>query len=77
MKIYNCYLYRRLKNYSQVVFCVGLLLLSDSALAEKPIFELVIRDHLFYPSELIVPAGQKVKLLISNEDATQIGRAHV
>jgi hypothetical protein len=49
---------------------VGLALIANLAVAGKPVFELVIRDHLFYPSELIVPAGQKVKLLISNEDAT-------
>lgn len=48
----------------------GFALIANSSLADKPVFELVIRDHLFYPSELIVPAGQKVKLLISNEDAT-------
>ena len=33
-------------------------------------FELIIRDHLFYPSELIVPAGKKIKLLVINEDST-------
>lgn len=38
--------------------------------ADKPIFELIIRDHLFYPSELVIPAGQKIKLLITNEDTT-------
>lgn len=40
------------------------------ASADKPVFELVIRDHLFYPSELEVPAHQKVKLLVINQDAT-------
>ncbi|WP_299075948.1 cupredoxin domain-containing protein [uncultured Paraglaciecola sp.] len=43
---------------------------SGSVMAGKPVFELVIRDHLFYPAELVVPAGKKVKLLISNEDDT-------
>ncbi|MBL4898904.1 MAG: cupredoxin domain-containing protein [Colwellia sp.] len=49
---------------------IGLLLVSNSVLADKPIFELIIREHLFYPAELVIPAGQKVKLLISNEDST-------
>lgn len=40
------------------------------AFAEKPIVTLTIRDHLFYPSELIVPANKKIKLLITNEDNT-------
>lgn len=48
----------------------GLLLTSNLALADKLVFNLVIRDHLFYPSELVVPAGEKIKLLIVNEDAT-------
>lgn len=31
---------------------------------------LTIRDHRFEPAELKVPAGEKVKLLVRNEDAT-------
>ncbi len=31
---------------------------------------LVIKDHRFAPSELKVPAGQKVRLIIDNQDAT-------
>jgi hypothetical protein len=30
----------------------------------------VIKDHRFEPSELAVPARQKVKLVIQNQDAT-------
>jgi hypothetical protein len=29
-----------------------------------------IKDHLFYPAEVIVPANKKVKLLVINQDAT-------
>jgi hypothetical protein len=47
-----------------------LLLLAHPAWAETPEFELVIRGHLFFPAELRVPAGTKVKLLVINEDAT-------
>lgn len=39
-------------------------------MAGRPVFELIIRDHLFYPTELVVPAGKKIKLLIINEDDT-------
>lgn len=35
-----------------------------------PEIEIVIRNHLFYPSEIEAPAGVKIKLLITNEDAT-------
>lgn len=31
---------------------------------------LVIRNHRFEPSEVRVPAGKKIKLLVQNQDAT-------
>lgn len=31
---------------------------------------IVIKDHKFTPSEVRIPAGQKVKLIIDNQDAT-------
>lgn len=31
---------------------------------------IVIKDHRFTPSDVRVPAGQKVKLIIDNQDAT-------
>ncbi len=33
-------------------------------------FQLEIRDHLFFPSELVVPANTKIRLLITNHDPT-------
>ena len=41
-----------------------------SVLAATPVFEIEIRDHLFFPSELIIPADQKVKLVVYNRDPT-------
>lgn len=38
--------------------------------AGKPEFELEIRNHLFWPSELVIPAHTKVKLLVTNSDPT-------
>ncbi|MDB4409303.1 cupredoxin domain-containing protein [Gammaproteobacteria bacterium] len=38
--------------------------------AEKPVVEIEIRDHLFWPSEVTVPANTKVKLLVFNRDPT-------
>jgi hypothetical protein len=40
------------------------------ALAETPEVKLSIKDHRFTPAEVRVPANQKVKLLVTNEDAT-------
>ncbi len=38
--------------------------------AEVPTFTIEIRDHLFYPSQLIIPANTKVKLIVINRDTT-------
>lgn len=47
-----------------------LLLLAGGARAAVPEFTLEIRDHLFYPSTLVVPANTKIKLLVINRDPT-------
>lgn len=33
-------------------------------------FDLIIKDHRFVPAELRVPANQKIKLVVHNQDAT-------
>ena len=38
--------------------------------AGLPIFEIEIRNHLFIPSELTIPANTKVKLVVYNYDTT-------
>lgn len=45
-------------------------LFSVAVTAEVPTFTLEIRDHLFFPSTLIIPADTKVKLIVQNKDAT-------
>lgn len=47
---------------------VLLLTLALPAVAELNVFELHIKDHLFQPSVLYVPAGEKVKLVVLNQD---------
>jgi hypothetical protein len=44
--------------------------LSTSSFAATPEFELEIRNHLFQPDVLVVPANTKVKLIIYNRDPT-------
>jgi hypothetical protein len=46
------------------------LLTSITVQAATPVFEIEIRDHLFSPAELVVPAGVKVKLIVYNRDPT-------
>lgn len=40
------------------------------AVAADNEFAITIKDHKFSPAEIRVPAGQKVKLVIENQDAT-------
>lgn len=47
-----------------------LLGISAWACAEPPTVTLEIRDHLFYPAELVIPADTKVRLVVTNRDPT-------
>ncbi len=47
-----------------------LALLPAFAMAADNEFAITIKDHKFSPSEIRVPAGQKVKLIIENQDST-------
>jgi len=49
---------------------VALIFATSLAVAQDHEARLVIRDHKFEPAELSVPAGQKFKLLVENQDAT-------
>jgi len=55
---------------SGALLAIGLVLAGSTAWAEDYDAKLVIRDHKFEPVELTVPAGQKIKLLVDNQDAT-------
>ena len=46
------------------------LLLPITAFADEDVYSLIIKDHRFYPSEISIPAGKKVKLLVENQDST-------
>lgn len=51
-----------------LVACLSLC--SEVSLSAVPTIEIEIRDHLFFPSEVRVPGNTKVRLLITNLDAT-------
>lgn len=53
-----------------LALAIGAGLVATPAFADVPEFKLVIESHRFIPAELTVPAGQKIKLLIENRDAT-------
>jgi len=46
------------------------LLFSSAVLAADADFTLTIKNHVFQPAQLEVPAGKKIKLLVENQDAT-------
>lgn len=48
----------------------GVALCSAAAFAAAADYEIVIRDHRFEPSVLEIPAGQRVKIMVRNLDAT-------
>ncbi|MBW2941200.1 cupredoxin domain-containing protein [Zhongshania sp. CAU 1632] len=52
-----------------VLFAVSVLFYMP-AIAGKPEFEVAIRQHLFEPSVIVIPANTKIKLWVSNEDTT-------
>lgn len=42
----------------------------EQAAVAKGVYEIVIKDHMFTPNEIHVPAGEKIKLIVHNQDAT-------
>lgn len=59
----------RTLNFIRLALLTSCLIGAPAFSAEKELI-LVIKDHQFTPSELRVPAGQKVKIIIDNQDAT-------
>lgn len=54
-----------------VLFPLALILaIGANAKAEDSTYALVIKDHKFQPTEIEIPAGEKIGLLVKNEDTT-------
>jgi len=52
---------------------IAVALLVAAACSEQPVDQVItvtIKDHKFSPDRIAVPAGQRIKLLVRNEDAT-------
>ncbi|MGE5523606.1 MAG: cupredoxin domain-containing protein [Rhodospirillaceae bacterium] len=54
----------------KLLCAVALAMASWVVQAADPEFTIVIREHKFEPSEVKVPAGKKVKLVVDNQDAS-------
>lgn len=44
--------------------------LAMPALADDPAFQIIIKNNQFEPSEVRIPAGTKVKLIVRNDNQT-------
>ena len=59
---------RPLPRFIGLAFAAALM--AGGVHAAEPEVLLVIKNHRFEPSELKVPAGQRVKLVVHNQDST-------
>jgi plastocyanin len=46
------------------------LILASPAVADVPSFAITLKNNQFVPSEIQIPAGVKVKLVVRNDNAT-------
>ncbi|MEY8877600.1 MAG: cupredoxin domain-containing protein [Leptothrix sp. (in: b-proteobacteria)] len=61
---------RSLTALAAAIGCAAALTCSGLAAAAEPDLLLVIKNHRFEPSELKVRAGQRIKLVVHNQDST-------
>ena len=54
----------------QIIVLYILAGLTSLAWGAEPEIHLVLKDHRFSPAEVVAPAGQKIRLVIENQDAT-------
>jgi len=56
--------------FSLMVIAGFVLPLSATAAPQAQEYRIVIKNHRFEPAEVVVPAGQKLQLVVENQDAT-------
>ncbi len=57
----------------KVMKCVSLIFLLfnlNVVMAQESVYKIILKDHKFNPTTLIIPAGEKVKIEIDNQDPT-------
>ena len=59
-----------MKLFIKIITALFTLNLGTLTYAANQEAEIFIRDHLFFPSTIELPAGQKIRLVIINEDST-------
>lgn len=54
-----------------IICALGVLFAAPAAFAaDDTSYELVVKDHAFQPDKIVVPTGERIKLIIKNKDAT-------
>ena len=59
-----------MKRLSLVIALSSLVVVGTAAAADIPEYTLVIKNHVYVPSELKVPTNTKFKILVKNQDAS-------
>jgi hypothetical protein len=54
----------------RLAILLALMFAAQTGQAATLEIEIIIKDHLFFPSVVEIPAGEKVKLRIINQDPT-------
>ena len=53
------------------LFSLALILATGANVAaQEPTYTLIIKDHRFQPAEIEIPSGQKIALIVKNDDPT-------
>ncbi len=55
---------------SKRFLAIALIFTATATAAQAEDYVIIIKDHKFSPAELIIPADQKVKVIVKNTDAT-------
>ena len=59
-----------LKKKELAAFYLFIFLSTPLAYAAEDSYSIIIQNHRFSPEELVVPAGQKIKIQVMNQDTT-------
>jgi hypothetical protein len=59
-----------MRRWIVVIWMLASMAGAGNAVAAEPEFRLVVKDHRFTPEVTTVPAGQKIKLIVENQDST-------
>jgi plastocyanin len=57
-------------HHAKWTFVLVCVLAAAPALADDPTFSILMKNNQFVPSEVQIPAGVKVKLVVRNENST-------